>query len=264
MAPTGIRDRFRAQMVDEIKQLALRQLAEGGPQALSVNAIAKDLGVSGPALYRYFANRDALLTELILDGYADLTAALRSAEPGIPGLADAYRAWATANPHRYRLLFGAPLPGYEAHDERLVAAAQQSMDVLLDRIPAGPAPGPELAEPDHRVGTAAGPRRCRSRCRAACAHRVEPAARRRDPGDRGELRLDGPGRRPALRRGGRLAAVTDSVMGHDPPAPGPSTVIRPPYGRTHSPRWMGQGGLHVPIQPRRRILTPVGERSTSR
>jgi len=146
MAPTGIRDRFRAQMVDEIKQLALRQLAEGGPQALSVNAIAKDLGVSGPALYRYFANRDALLTELILDGYADLTAALRSAEPGVPRLADAYRAWATANPHRYRLLFGSPLPGYEAHDGRLVAAAQQSMDVLLDRIPAGPAPGPELAE----------------------------------------------------------------------------------------------------------------------
>jgi AcrR family transcriptional regulator len=146
MAPTGIRDRFRAQMVDEIKQIALRQLAEGGPQALSVNAIAKELGVSGPALYRYFANRDALLTELILDAYADLTAALRAAEAGLPRLADAYRAWATANPHRYRLLFGAPLPGYDAHDERLVAASQHSMDVLLERIPAGPAPAPELAE----------------------------------------------------------------------------------------------------------------------
>jgi AcrR family transcriptional regulator len=146
MASTGIRDRFRAQMVDEIKQIALRQLAEGGPQALSVNAIAKELGVSGPALYRYFANRDALLTELILDAYADLSAALRSAEPGIPPLADAYRAWATANPHRYRLLFASPLPGYQAHDERLVAAAQHSMDVLLDRIPAGPAPAAELAE----------------------------------------------------------------------------------------------------------------------
>lgn len=146
MAPTAIRDRFRAQMVDEIKQLALRQLAEGGPQALSVNAIAKELGVSGPALYRYFANRDALLTELILDAYGDLSAALRAAEPGLGPLADAYRAWATTNPHRYRLLFGAPLPGYDAHDERLVAAAQHSMDVLLDRLPAGPAPAAPLAE----------------------------------------------------------------------------------------------------------------------
>lgn len=145
MAPTGIRDRFRAQMVDEIKQIALRQLAEGGPQALSVNAIARELGVSGPALYRYFANRDALLTELILDAYGDLTAALHAAGPGLAPLANAYRAWATGNPHRYRLLFDAPLPGYEAHDERLVAAAQRSMDVLLDRIPAGPAPAPELA-----------------------------------------------------------------------------------------------------------------------
>ena len=146
MAPTAIRDRFRAQMVDEIKQIALRQLAEGGAQALSVNAIAKELGVSGPALYRYFANRDALLTELILDAYADLSAALRAADPGLRPLADAYRSWATANPHRYRLLFASPLPGYQAHDDRLVAAAERSMDILLDRMPPGPAPDPELVE----------------------------------------------------------------------------------------------------------------------
>ena len=144
-AAGGIRDRFRAQMVDEIKDHALRQLAEGGPQALSVNAIAKELGVSGPALYRYFAGRDALLTELILDAYDELGAVLRNAGPGVPALADAYRTWATANPHRYRLLFGAPLPGYDAHDERLVTAAQQAMDVLVARLPAGPAPEPGLA-----------------------------------------------------------------------------------------------------------------------
>ena len=58
---------------------ALRQLAEGGPQALSLNAIAKELGVSGPALYRYFAGRDELLTELVADAYDDLGAALEYA-----------------------------------------------------------------------------------------------------------------------------------------------------------------------------------------
>ena len=142
----GIRDRFRAQMVDEIKQHALRQLAEGGAQALSVNAIAKELGVSGPALYRYFAGRDALLTELILDAYADLTAALRSAEEDLAELAGAYRTWALANPHRYRLLYSAPLPGYDPHDERLVAASQQTMDVLLAKLPADPAPEAALTE----------------------------------------------------------------------------------------------------------------------
>jgi AcrR family transcriptional regulator len=141
----GIRDRFRAQMVQEIKDLALRQLAEGGPQALSVNAIAKELGVSGPALYRYFAGRDALLTELILDAYGDLTAALTAAPPARPDVASAYRSWAVAQPHRYRLLIGAPLPGYDAHDPRLVAAAQQAMNVVLRTVPGGPAPDPVLA-----------------------------------------------------------------------------------------------------------------------
>jgi AcrR family transcriptional regulator len=130
-------------MRQEVKDVALRQLADGGPQALSVNAIAKELGVSGPALYRYFAGRDALLTELILDAYADLTAALTAAPPGVAGLADAYRAWAVAQPHRYRLLFSAPLPGYDAHEQRLVAAAQQAMNVVFRALtgmrPAGDA-----------------------------------------------------------------------------------------------------------------------------
>jgi AcrR family transcriptional regulator len=134
-------------MRQEVKDVALRQLADGGPQALSVNAIAKELGVSGPALYRYFAGRDALLTELILDAYADLTAALSAAPPGLVGLADAYRAWAVAQPHRYRLLFSAPLPGYDAHEQRLVAAAQQAMNVVFRSL-TGVRPTGDLATPD--------------------------------------------------------------------------------------------------------------------
>jgi AcrR family transcriptional regulator len=141
-APTtsGIRDRFRAHIRDEVKRAALRQLATGGPQAISVNAIAKELGVSGPALYRYFTNRDDLLTELVVDAYADFAAALRSAaddepqggEGALRAIALAYRTWAINEPHRYRLLFSAPFPGYDAQSERLVAAAQQAMSVLLE------------------------------------------------------------------------------------------------------------------------------------
>jgi AcrR family transcriptional regulator len=134
-----MRDRFRAQVRDEVKQVALRQLAEGGPQAVSVNAIAKELGVSGPALYRYFANRDELLTELIVDAYHDFGTALaaatrrpKRARTRLRALATAYRQWANAEPHRYRLLFAAPLPGYDAQSGRLVAASQKAMDVLLD------------------------------------------------------------------------------------------------------------------------------------
>jgi AcrR family transcriptional regulator len=142
----GIRSRLRAQVRDEAKRVALAQLAAGGAPALSINAIAKELGLSGPALYRYFASRDELLTDLITDAYDDFAAAIAAAagrhrDPGrrLRGVVEAYHAWAVGHPHRYRLLFGAPLPGYDAHADRLVAAAQRAMNVLLGVLAAGPA-----------------------------------------------------------------------------------------------------------------------------
>ena len=138
-----MRERYRAQVRAEVKQAALRQLAESGPAGLSVSAIGKELGVSGPALYRYFAGRDELLTELVIDAYDDLADALRAAtsnaasqEPRaqFEAMARGYRAWALAEPHRYRLLFGPPLPGYDAHAQRLVDASQAAMNLLLGTL----------------------------------------------------------------------------------------------------------------------------------
>jgi len=78
-------------------------------------------------------------TELVIDAYHDLADALaasHAAGPGprarLEGRARAYRSWALAQPHRYRLLFGPLLPGYDAHARRLVDAAQRTMDQLLD------------------------------------------------------------------------------------------------------------------------------------
>ena len=149
--PPTIRERYRAQVRHEIKQAALAQLAQAGPAGLSISAIGKQLGVSGPALYRYFASRDELLTELVIDAYHDLAAALAAAtrppdaatraaatrasgqEPRarLQALARAYRSWALAQPHRYRLLFGPPLPGYDAHAKRLVDASEEAMNQLV-------------------------------------------------------------------------------------------------------------------------------------
>jgi AcrR family transcriptional regulator len=141
------RERFRSFMTDEAKVEALRQLADGGPEAISVNAIAKKLGMSGPALYRYFASRDALVTELVADAYHDLAVALATAtgtqsrnRPA--ALASAYRGWALDQPHRYRLLFRAPMPGYEPHVDRLVNEAQLAMNVLLDVLSGVATPEP--------------------------------------------------------------------------------------------------------------------------
>jgi AcrR family transcriptional regulator len=133
------RGRFRRQVRDDVKEVALRQLQVGGAQAVSVNAIAKELGVSGPALYRYFSSRDELLAELITDAYDDLAQAMgRAVEDSeaapsarLWALAQAYRAWAVVQPHRYRLLFRAPVPGYDPYTEQLVTAAHRSMEVLL-------------------------------------------------------------------------------------------------------------------------------------
>jgi AcrR family transcriptional regulator len=137
--PPTIRERYRAQVRHEVKQAALAQLAQAGPAGVSISAIGKQLGVSGPALYRYFASRDELLTELAIDAYHDLADALaavghvRGQDPraDVQALARAYRSWALAEPHRYRLLFGPPLPGHDAHAPRLVDASWQAMNVLL-------------------------------------------------------------------------------------------------------------------------------------
>jgi AcrR family transcriptional regulator len=138
--PPTMRERYRAQVRGEVKQEALRQLAQSGPAGLSVSAIGKQLGISGPALYRYFASRDELLTALVIDAYHDLAAALDAAAGRHAGagpvarfeaLARAYRSWALAQPHRYRLLFGPPLPGYDAHSHRIVAVSQEVMNPLL-------------------------------------------------------------------------------------------------------------------------------------
>jgi AcrR family transcriptional regulator len=133
--PPKMRERYRAHVRQEVKQAALHQLAESGPAAVSVSAIGKQLGVSGPALYRYFTSRDELLTELVIDAYHDLADALSAAAGHAPKLdARGYRSWALAQPHRYRLLFGPPLPGYDAHVQRLVEAAQASMNVLVEIV----------------------------------------------------------------------------------------------------------------------------------
>ena len=136
-----LRARFEGQIHETIKQVALRQLAEHGPDGLSINAIARELDVSGPALYRYFAGRDELLTALIIEAYEDLARALesavtprrgRSAAARLRLFTAAYRQWALDQPHRYRLLFRPPVPGYDAHADALVNAAQRAMTVLLD------------------------------------------------------------------------------------------------------------------------------------
>ncbi|MFI8390317.1 WHG domain-containing protein [Streptomyces sp. NPDC085540] len=131
------RERYRQQVREEVKEKAWQQIAGSGASALSLNAIAKQMGMSGPALYRYFANRDELITELIRDAYRSLADAFVAADgggagrPGLAGLAQVLRTWALADPHRYFLVYGTPVPGYHAPPDVTVIASEL-MSVLLD------------------------------------------------------------------------------------------------------------------------------------
>lgn len=134
------RERYRRQVRAEAIRLALEQLAEHGASALSVNAIARQMGMSGPALYRYFASRDELLTELLLDAYGELAGVLeaaardsgdRPAGARLRALARVYREWAQANPHRYLLIFGTPVPGYKAPSDRTTPLAQRALGAIM-------------------------------------------------------------------------------------------------------------------------------------
>ena len=147
MTDTGTetpRERYRAQVRAEVKQHAWEQLASAGASALSLNAIAKRMGMSGPALYRYFASRDDLITELIRDAYRSLADTFRAAaESGadLPGLAHALRGWALDDPQRYFLVYGTPVPGYHAPAD-ITGIASEIMAVLLDASTELPADGP--------------------------------------------------------------------------------------------------------------------------
>ncbi|TWV31483.1 TetR/AcrR family transcriptional regulator [Streptomyces misionensis] len=122
------RARYREQTRSEIKAVAVRQLAAGGIESVALLRIAKEIGLSGPALYRYFASRDDLLAELVLDAYQGAAAAVHAVDvegggrAALHALTSAYRAWAMAQPHLYLLIQGTPVAGFTAPAETVLKA----------------------------------------------------------------------------------------------------------------------------------------------
>ena len=111
----------------DIVRIGRAHLATDGAAALSLRAVARDLGVVSSAVYRYVGSRDELLTLLVVDGYDELGDAVdaalakvdRSDHAGrMVAISRAVRSWALAEPATYALLFGSPVPGYEAPAER--------------------------------------------------------------------------------------------------------------------------------------------------
>jgi len=143
------RDRVRAATIEEIKGTARQLLVDEGPDAVSLRAIGRAMGMTAPALYRYFGSREDLLQHVCGDMFteiaADIHAAIGRAAQASGGdmttkmiaACQAFRGWALAHPPEFGLLFGTPLPGLEArHDGPGAAdvvaecAAQFSLEFL--------------------------------------------------------------------------------------------------------------------------------------
>lgn len=163
-APPTRRERHHATTRDEIKALAREQLRTGGTAALSLNGVARAMGLTTPALYHYFRSRDELLTALIVDAYSDLAAALEEAVAAHPAGAfatrlavamRAYRAWALGRPTDFLLIYGNPVPGYHAPAEETAGPAQRTFAVFFGELSAAAAAGAYLPAP--YLAEAAGP-----------------------------------------------------------------------------------------------------------
>lgn len=136
------KEQFRVQTKEQIKATAWKQIGERGATAVSLRAIAHELGMTAPSLYYYYKDRDALVTDLMMEAFHAFTAALEAARDAhkpkdhagrFRGVCRAYFQWAAANPQRYVLLFDTPVQGY-LFAEELGPVAQKSFLVLLQVI----------------------------------------------------------------------------------------------------------------------------------
>jgi AcrR family transcriptional regulator len=119
--PPTRRERMRDATLREIKEAARVHLRAEGPSGISLRAIARDMGMTAPALYRYYAGLDDLVAALV-DGYTDeISDAMEAARDALPpdetgdrlvAVTRAFRRWSLDHRAEYALVFGAPLPGF--------------------------------------------------------------------------------------------------------------------------------------------------------
>jgi AcrR family transcriptional regulator len=140
MAADTPRARARVQTLADITRIGRDHLASEGAAALSVRAVARDLGVVSSAIYRYVKSRDDLLTLLVVDGYDELGDAVDKALAAVPDkdhrerfltVGRTVRAWALREPATYALLFGSPVPGYHAPAEQTTGPGTRVIGALV-------------------------------------------------------------------------------------------------------------------------------------
>lgn len=144
------RERFRQATIEEIKQTARAQMAAQGPASLSLRAVARAMNLTPSALYRYFQGIEDLITALCVDAYEALGDAVDGAVAAVPAddhvgrwwaFARGMRCWAREHAGDFALIYGTPLPGYQAPEDQTRASGLRftatGMRILDDAINAG-------------------------------------------------------------------------------------------------------------------------------
>ncbi len=138
--PLGPRARNRAAVEGQILAVARRHLATHGAAGLSLRAVARDLGMVSSGIYRYVESRDELLTRLIVESYTSLSRAVAAAHDAVPAgdlggrwdaLGHSLRRWALEHPHDFALLYGSPVPDYEAPADRTIEPGTAVLALLV-------------------------------------------------------------------------------------------------------------------------------------
>jgi AcrR family transcriptional regulator len=162
-APRTARERARAELTRDIKDVARRLIERDGAASLSLREVSREMSMGASSLYRYFSNRDELLTALIIDAFdqlggaaeeADAAARRAGADGGARWLAAcrAVRRWSVAHPREFALIYGSPVAGYTAPADTIGPATRITgvlAAILADALAAGElsAPGHPLPEP---------------------------------------------------------------------------------------------------------------------
>jgi AcrR family transcriptional regulator len=119
--PPTRRERLRDATLLEIKEAARRHLRAHGPTGISLRAIARDIGMTAPALYRYYSSLDDLVSAMIESFTDELSDTMEAARDELPAddiggrlvtVTRTFRRWALDHRAEFTLVFGAPVPAF--------------------------------------------------------------------------------------------------------------------------------------------------------
>lgn len=134
------RQQARLETEAQITRIGNRMLDADGLEGVSLRAIARELGIVSSAIYRYVKNRDALLTILIRDAFTSIADAVDDAlehDNSVLTVGVTMLAWSRTHPNRWALIYGTPIPDYQAPRDETVVPGTRIM-VLLTNLLAEP------------------------------------------------------------------------------------------------------------------------------